>query len=406
MGIFLNPVNSASRLNFQEENAAHMVQEIAVEFWAVLVNFWFDGVLGVDFGRLSVVAGILIFFYILRGLFARIVLVAVRGWAKRTTTNLDDLIIEAIAPSLKLLVVTLGVFIAGQYLALDGIGGVIVENLVRSLVAVAFFWALYNVTLPLTLVFKRLEVVLTREMVDWLITATRIGVVLLGLATILQIWGIQVAPLIAGLGLFGVAVALGAQDLFKNLLAGLSILVEKRFGVGDWVKVDGVVEGTVEQVGFRSTRVRRFDKAPVYVPNTEFADGAVTNFSAMTHRRIYWKIGVEYRSSKKQLQQIRNGIEAYILGSEEFAKPPEVPMFVRIDAFNDSSIDIMLYCFTRTTVWGEWLEAKERLAFAIKDIVDGAGTGFAFPSTSVYLESLPAGAPEVFEPPQQPATPD
>jgi MscS family membrane protein len=217
---------------------------------------------------------------------------------------------------------------------------------------------------------------------------------------VLQIWGIQVAPLIAGLGLFGVAVALGAQDLFKNLLAGLSILIEKRFGVGDWVKVDGVVEGTVEHIGFRSTRVRRFDKAPVYVPNTEFADGAVTNFSAMTHRRIYWKIGVEYRTTRDQLAEIRNRIEAFLLDSDEFAKPPEVPLFVRIDSFNDSSIDIMLYCFTRTTVWGEWLEAKERLAYAVKDIVEGAGTGFAFPSTSLYVESLPGGSPEAFSPPE------
>lgn len=381
-----------------------MVQELAANFWSVLVNFWTEGVLGVDFTRLLIVAGILIFFYVLRGLFARIVLVTVRQWAKNTDTNFDDMVIEAVSPSLKLLVVTVGVFTAGQYLALEGIGGVIVDNLVRSMVAVAFFWALYNITKPLTLVFKRLEAVLTREMVDWLITATRIGVVLLGLATILQIWGIQVAPLIAGLGLFGVAVALGAQDLFKNLLAGLSILVEKRFGVGDWVMVDGVVEGTVEQIGFRSTRIRRFDKAPVYVPNTEFADSAVTNFSAMTHRRIYWKIGIEYSASKDQLQQVRNGIEAYVLNNEDFAKPPEVPLFVRIDAFNDSSIDIMLYCFTRTTVWGEWLEIKEQLALAIKGIVEGAGTGFAFPSTSIYLESLPAGAPEIFEPPKQVGT--
>lgn len=378
-----------------------MVQELAANFWSVLVTFWNDGVLGIDFTRLLVVAGILIFFYVLRGLFARIVLVTVRQWAKNTDTNFDDMVIEAVSPSLKLLVVTVGVFVAGQYLALEGIGGVIVDNLIRSMVAVAFFWALYNITKPLTLVFKRLEAVLTREMVDWLITATRIGVVLLGLATILQIWGIQVAPLIAGLGLFGVAVALGAQDLFKNLLAGLSILVEKRFGVGDWVKVDGVVEGTVEQIGFRSTRIRRFDKAPVFVPNTEFADSAVTNFSAMTHRRIYWKIGIEYSATKDQLQQVRNGIEAYVLGNEDFAKPPEVPLFVRIDAFNDSSIDIMLYCFTRTTVWGEWLEIKEQLALAIKGIVEGTGTGFAFPSTSIYLESLPAGAPEIFEPPKQ-----
>ncbi|MEQ8746980.1 mechanosensitive ion channel family protein [Pyruvatibacter sp.] len=375
------------------------IQQLAIDFWILMSNVWTEGFLGIDFGRILIAALIFIGFYILRGLFAKIVVVALHRWAQRSETQFDDMLINAIAPSLKLLVVTMGVFVAGQYLALEGVGATILLNVERSMVVIAIFWALYNITQPLTLVFKRLEAVLTREMVDWLITATRIGVVLLGVATVLQVWGIQVAPLIAGLGLLGVAVALGAQDLFKNLLAGLSILVEKRFGVGDWVKVNDVVEGTVEHIGFRSTRIRRFDKAPVFVPNTEFADGAVTNFSAMSHRRIYWKIGVEYRTTKAQLQEIRNCIEGYLVNTDAFAKPPEVPMFVRIDAFNDSSIDIMIYCFTRTIVWGEWLEAKEQLAYAIKDIVEDAGTGFAFPSTSLYLESLPVGTPEIFTPP-------
>ena len=185
------------------------------------------------------------------------------------------------------------------------------------------------------------------------------------------------------------AVALGAQDLFKNLIAGLSILIEKRYRKGDWVLVDGIVEGTVETIGFRSTTVRRFDKAPVYVPNQILSDGAVTNFSEMTHRRIYWKIGVEYRTTREQLETVRNGIESYLLESDKFGKPPEVPLFVRIDAFNDSSIDIMVYCFTKTTNWGEWLEIKEQLALALKTIVEEAGTGFAFPSQSVYVEVLP-----------------
>ena len=221
------------------------------------------------------------------------------------------------------------------------------------------------------------------------------------MATILEIWGIQVGPLLAGLGLFGVAVALGAQDLFKNLIAGMLILVEKRFAHGDWVKVDGVVEGIVESIGFRSTFVRQFDKAPVYVPNARMSDNAVTNYSRMTHRRIYWKIGVEYSTSIDQLKQIREQIEAYVMNNDEFAHPPEVSTFVRIDSFNDSSIDLMLYCFTRTTVWGEWLRIKEALAYEIMDIVEGAGSGFAFPSQSLYVETLPGDGPEIFEPPGQ-----
>ncbi|MCK5444122.1 MAG: mechanosensitive ion channel family protein, partial [Rhodospirillaceae bacterium] len=218
-------------------------------------------------------------------------------------------------------------------------------------------------------------------------------------ASILELWGIKVGPILAGLGLFGVAVALGAQDLFKNLIAGILILAERRFNKGDWILVDGVVEGTVEHIGFRSTMVRRFDKAPVYVPNTKLADSAVTNFTAMTHRRIYWHLGVEYNTTIEQLRTIRDEIENYIFETADFADPKEVSTFVRIDRFSDSSIDIMLYCFTNTTNWGEWLEVKERLAYKIKEIVEGAGTGFAFPSRTIYVEAVPGEAPETFVPP-------
>jgi MscS family membrane protein len=177
------------------------------------------------------------------------------------------------------------------------------------------------------------------------------------------------------------------------------VLAERRFHVGDWIKVDGVVEGTVETIGFRSTAVRQFDKALVQVPNASLADNAVINFSQMTHRRIYWKIGVVYDTTVDQLRFIRDQIEAYVLNSEDFAKPPEVSTFVRIDSFGASSIDIMLYCFTKTTVWGEWLAVKEQLAYRIKDIVEEAKSGFAFPSTSLYVESYPSDQPELFQPP-------
>jgi len=272
---------------------------------------------------------------------------------------------------------------------------------VRSLVVYVIFWCLVRLVRPLSFLLEQLEEVLSTPMVDWLLKAIRAAFILLGAAAILEIWGVQVFPLLAGLGLFGVAVALGAQDLFKNLISGILVIAEHRFNPGDWIKVDSEVEGTVENIGFRSTLVRRFDKAPVYVPNSKLSDNSVINFSSMTHRRIYWMIGVEYRTKVEQLRQIRDNIEDYIYGSEDFAKPPAVPTFVRIDSFNDSSIDIMVYCFTKTIVWGDWLAIKEKLAYAIKEIVEGAGTGFAFPSQSIYVESLPFGTPERFAPPEK-----
>jgi MscS family membrane protein len=234
---------------------------------------------------------------------------------------------------------------------------------------------------------------------DWILKAVKILLGVVGAAAVLQLWGIEIGPLVAGLGLFGLAAALAAQDLFKNLLSGVLIIAEKRFNPGDWIRVEGVVEGTVQSIGFRSTMVRQFDKAMVQVPNAKLADTAVVNYSEMSHRRIYWKIGVLYDTTADQLREIRDGIEAYILGDEAFAKPEDVATFVRIDSFNDSSIDIMVYCFTKTTVWGEWLAVKEQLAYRIKEIVEGAGSAFAFPSRSLYLEAVPADAPEEFSPP-------
>jgi len=249
------------------------------------------------------------------------------------------------------------------------------------------FWGLYRLVDPFGHLLRPLERVFTNTLIEWVRKALKGFFVFVGAVAVLTIWGIPVMPVLASLSLLSVAVALGAQDFFKNLIGGLLIIAERRFKPGDWILVDGVVEGTVQTINFRSTSVRRFDKALVNVPNAKLSDSAVTNYSEVTHRRIYWKIGVEYRTSADQLRQIRDGIEAYILGSDEFAHPPEVSTFVRIDAFNESSIDIMIYCFTRTTDWGEWLEIKERFAYKIKEIVEGAGTGFAFPSRSIYLET-------------------
>jgi len=369
------------------------------EFWALVLDVWKTGVFGIDIGAMVAALGIFVLFLLLRGLLTRFIIGALRLKVSKTKTLLDDELLTALEEPIRLAPIILGAFFAFQFLNLEAGMQDVADKLIRSLITAAIFWALFRAVGPLSNLLTRLEKLFTAVMMDWLVKAIKLLIAFIGIAAVLEIWGIQVGPILAGLGLFGVAVALGAQDLFKNLIAGILIIAERRFNKGDWVRVDGVVEGTVEQIGFRSTMIRRFDKAPVYVPNTKLADNAVTNFTAMTHRRIYWHIGVEYRTTIDQLKTIRDGIEDYVLSSDEFAHPPEVSTFVRIDKFSDSSIDIMLYCFTKTTNWGEWLEIKERLAYHIKDVVEGAGSGFAFPSTSLYVESMPGDAPEVFMPP-------
>lgn len=370
------------------------------DFWQIVVDVWQEGFFGINIGQ--VLAAILLFlvFVAVRNMLARFVLKRLHRWAGRTRMPFDDAMVQALDAPVRFVPVIVGAFLAFEIVDASGNLADVAYRVIRSLVAFVIFWGLYNLIEPFSTVLGRLEQLFTSVMVEWLIKAVRVAVIFVGAATILQVWGIAVGPILAGLGLIGVAVALGAQDLFKNLIAGMLIIIERRFTHGDWIHVDGVVEGLVETFGFRSTLVRRFDKAPVFVPNAMLSDNPVINFSRMTYRRIFWRIGVLYSTSIEQLREIRDRIEEYVLESDDFADPsPDVATFVRIDSFNDSSIDIMLYCFTRTTAWGEWLEIKERLAYHIKDVVEQAGSGFAFPSRSLYIESPTGEGAEAFTPP-------
>lgn len=375
------------------------------DFWSEVVDVWQHGFMGIDIGKILAALAIFSVFLLLRGVLTRYILSYIRKWSSTSKTDIDDKIIDALIPPIRFIPIILGVFFAAQALQLEGILAIFIARIVRSMIAYTIFWAFVRALTPIRRMSKRMEKILTATMMDWMFKFIKVVVMFIGAAVILEIWGIAIGPLLAGLGLFGAAVALGAQDLFKNLIGGLTVIIEKRFNIGDWIKVEGVVEGVVEEIGFRSTKVRRFDKAPVHVPNSDLSDAVVTNFSRMTNRRIYWMIGVEYRATKDQLRLIRQEIEDYISNNDDFEKPPKVATFVRIDSFNDSSIDIMIYCFTKTTDWGEWLKIKEEFALAIKEIVeDKAGAGFAFPSQSIYVETLPDGsAPESFVPPSDKA---
>lgn len=371
------------------------------KFWDLVVNVWTTGFAGSEIGRILIAILIFLCFLVLKRLFIKFVIGRVKKLADRSETELDDYLIESLEKPVGFIPVVIGIFLATEWLGLAGTFADVVEKFVRSLIVFSIFWFFYSLIVPLTSLLKRLEEIFTHSLVDWMIKAIKAAFIFIGVATVLDIWGIKIGPIIAGLGLFGVAVALGAQDLFKNLISGILIIGERRFKRGDWIKVEGVVEGTVEIIGFRSTKIRRFDLAPVYVPNAKLSDNIVINFSAMTFRRIYWMIQLEYRTSVDQLKNIRDRIERYLVETEDFVPPDEAPLFVYIDRFADSSIDVMLYCFTRTISWGEWMEIKQNLAYEIKEIVESEGSGFAFPSRSVYIEPPPDGKPEMFAPPEE-----
>jgi MscS family membrane protein len=223
----------------------------------------------------------------------------------------------------------------------------------------------------------------------WLERASRFIVWVIGVAIILDIFGIQIGPLVAGLGLFSVAVALGAQDFFKNLIAGILIIGEHRFQPGDRIEVSGQLHGIVETIGFRSTVVRTFDTAPMTIPNKDLSDVKVINHGDMENRRLNWKINLIYSTTVEQLEAIRTEIKNYIINSDDFVSDPDLDPVVRVVELGSSSIDILIVAYSDPVGFAAYNEVKETLIFNIMRIVKENNSEFAYPSTSLYVESIP-----------------
>ncbi|MDB3931854.1 mechanosensitive ion channel family protein [Candidatus Pelagibacter sp.] len=358
--------------------------ELINNFSDIFLSVWNQGILGVDIFQILIGIGIFLIFLVFRGIISKVIIKKLEIISKKTTNKLDDTFVNSLIGPARFLPIVIGFFIASYYMSFSLEGREIVDTINRTLITILIFWIIHQIIEPVSYVLSGLDQLLSRELIGWIIKSLKILIFILGLAAVLELWGIKIGPIIAGLGLFGVAVALGAQDLFKNLISGILVLVEKRFKIGDWISVDGVIEGTVEKIGFRSTSIRKFDKSLAIIPNFQFAENAVTNVSETSNWRIRWTITLQYNTTVDQLKKIRDDIEAYINKSEDFNQ--SLGVAVRIEKFSDSSIDLLVRCFTKSGSWNDWLEVKEKLAIEIKQIVEGNKASFAFPSQSIYIE--------------------
>ena len=358
--------------------------EVLNNFKSLFLSVWEKGILGIDFFQILVGLVIFLLFLIFRGLISRLIIKKLEIISKRTTNKLDDTFVKSMMGPARFLPIVLGVFFASYYMSFSDDMRDFVDNLNRTLITILIFWIIHQIIEPISYILSGLDKILTRELIGWIIKSLKILIFILGAAAVLELWGIKIGPIIAGLGLFGVAVALGAQDLFKNLISGILVLVEKRFRMGDWIRVDGIIEGVVEKIGFRSTVIRKFDKSLAIIPNFQFAENAVINVSQTTNWLISWIITLQYDTTVDQLKTIRNQIEEHINKSEDFDQ--SIGVAVRVDKFADSSIDMYVRCFSKTNSWNEWLKVKENLALSIKQIVETNKASFAFPSQSIYVE--------------------
>jgi MscS family membrane protein len=221
-------------------------------------------------------------------------------------------------------------------------------------------------------------------------TISKLIIVVVGFLLIIQNLGGEVGSLLAGLGIGGVAIALAAKDTISNLFGSIVIFVDRPFQVGDWVEI-AEHEGTVEEVGLRVTRTRTFATSWTTVPTAQLPPNAINNWSRMQKRRIKLTLGVTYDSSAEQVQAGVVAIREALRGDERVAQDF---MLVHFNNFGASSLEIFVYAFTTTTRWDEYLQIREELLLEFMRRFEALGLQFAFPSQSLYIESLPPGMPE------------
>ncbi len=260
----------------------------------------------------------------------------------------------------------------------------------KSLYIINFTWITYTFVDPIGFIFKKATLAEAHStLLMWVIRISKFLIVLVGVSIFLEKWSVKVGTLITSLGIVGMAVALGAQDMFKNVISGIAIISERRFSVGDIIKVekdDIDIEGVVETIGFRSTTIRKFDRTLLFLPNSMIADAPVINFSSRMYRRIYWNINLEYHATAAQLKYILTEIRKYLKDNPDFVQPPEGEQQIRLEQFGSSFIQVLIYCFASTNTWSKWLRIKEDFILKIKEIVEMSGASFALPGQAVYVE--------------------
>jgi MscS family membrane protein len=316
--------------------------------------------------------------YILRKLFDRL-----EVKAKQTRTVWDDAFLESIRSPFSWLVWVLGISWAAELVSQSAETGLSeIIDPVRYIAVVGLF------ALFLTRFIREAEAgfiiqgadVTTANAVGKLL---RVSVLITAVLSVLQTLGVSISGILAFGGIGGIAVGFAAKDLLANFFGGLMIYLDRPFAVGDWIRSpDRNIEGTVISIGWRLTEIRTFDQRPLYVPNSVFATISLENPSRMRNRRIKETVGVRYDDVSK-VQTIVDDVRSMLKNHPDIAQ--DRTLIVNFNAFAPSSMDFLIYTFTKTTNWVEFHGIKEKVLLEIAGIIESHGAEIAYPTSTIHL---------------------
>ena len=366
-------------------NLDHIVQTILAPFYNRF-PLLAESLLGIPLGNLIAAILVLLLFLGLRRFFTYIFMGTLQKLSKHTTTYYDDKIISALKGPVSFAFIVIGLHL---FFALIFWETQTIKHILNTLIVFDIFWAILAIADALRGVFHattaKFHSDLSKEMGDFILKIVKILIGGVGLAAMLQVWGINVTALIASLGLGGLAFALAAKDTASNLFGSFALLADKSIRIGEWIKV-GNTEGVVEAIGMRTTKIRSFQKSLITVPNQVVANTPIENFSRRGIRRIKMRVGLTYGTNKAQIVKIVEEIK-FMLHNHEGISQKDT-LLVNFESFGDSALNIFIYTFTSTANWDKYLDIREDVHFQIMQIVEDNQSSFAFPSQSIYIEQM------------------
>ncbi|BBM84063.1 mechanosensitive ion channel family protein [Candidatus Uabimicrobium amorphum] len=350
---------------------------------------------GNTLGQYAMVLAIIFIAVVVRFIVCSIVYKRLMNWVDSKSEDLDAKVLGKIKSPLGYIILFIGLKMATGVLTIsrkvdaNSVDKVqmFIDAFFATVIAFSIAWMLIRFVDILMIYMKKhastTESKLDDQLVPLVSKSLKIFIILIAFITIAQGLGYSIGGLLAGLGIGGLALAMAAKDTLSNLFGSVTIFSDQPFQVGDWIKVNSH-EGVVEAVGFRSTRIRTFYKTEVSIPNSVVANATIDNFSRMQRRRVSTTLGFTYETTPDQMEKALAGLRNVLKKTKGVSQDFYMVSFT---GFGDSALEVLLYYFTDTTVWTEYVEIRERVNLAIMRALQKAGVEFAFNSMSVYLRS-------------------
>ena len=300
--------------------------------------------------------------------------------------NFFTILLDGLAGSIAFLVVFTGFYFSLMILNLHGTVNTVAFNILQILLTFTviriIFVLIDDVAIQMNTLADETESQLDDQLIPVLRKLAKVVIAAVGIVFFMQLKHYPVSGIIAGLGIGGLAFAFAAQDSIAGIFASIALFLDRPFMVGDFVQVGGV-SGTIEEVGLRSTRIRTVAKTLVTIPNKEIVDSTIDNLSKRPMRRCSITLGITYDATAEKMQQLVTALRE-MLKEDEMAE--ENGANIHFTTFGDSSLNIEMLFFIKTTDYSKFLQSRQNINFKIMHTVEDLGLDFAFPSTTVYLE--------------------